>query len=249
MSIPISSKLKSLFTRETRVVFFTGAGISAESGVSTFRGKNGLWEKFRVEELATPTAFQSDPKRVWEWYNWRREQISKVKPNSGHHAVCEFEKYFKDFCLITQNVDGLHDKAGNRKILKLHGDIWEVRCVKCDTSKMDFTVPIQPLPPVCRCGAHLRPGVVWFEEPLPEAIFEEAARKSEKSQLFFSIGTSAEVYPAAHLPALAKQCGAYVVEVNITRSAAARFANEVLLGKSGEILPALLECLVDRRGA
>ncbi|PYV38001.1 MAG: NAD-dependent protein deacylase [Acidobacteria bacterium] len=243
MVIQLSNKLKSLFIPETRVVVFTGAGISAESGVPTFRGPEGLWKKFRVQDLATPEAFQARPQLVWEWYGWRRGQIAEVKPNPGHRAVSEFEKYFVDFTLVTQNVDGLHDRAGNRKLLKLHGDIWEIRCVQCGTARMDFTLSFNHLPPLCVCGGALRPGVVWFGEPLPAGIFDEAVQKAEGCDLFFSVGTSAEVYPAAYLPSIAKEHGAYVVEVNIESSAAASCADEVLLGKSGEVLPEILNYL------
>jgi len=240
MSVRVSGKLKSLLRPESRVVVFTGAGVSAESGVPTFRGQDGLWKKFRVEELATPEAFQTDPLRVWEWYSWRREKILNVEPNPGHLALFEFERYFSDFALITQNVDGLHEKAGSRKILKLHGDIWEIRCTRCGVSRQDFTAPMRPLPPTCGCGGYLRPGVGWFGESLPPGVFEQAVQRTENCNLFFSVGTSAEVYPAAYLPSIAKRQGAYVVEVNVEASAAAHCADEVLLGKSGEILPALL---------
>ncbi|PYV91956.1 MAG: NAD-dependent protein deacylase [Acidobacteria bacterium] len=246
MSTQISYKLKSLLIPETKVLVFTGAGISAESGVPTFRGEEGLWKKFRVQELATPEAFQANPRLVWEWYSWRRGQLVEVKPNPGHYAVCEFEKYFVDFILVTQNVDGLHDRAGNHKLLKLHGDIWETRCVHCGNTCMDFTVSFNRLPPVCACGGALRPGVVWFGEALPAGIFDQAVQKAEACNLFFSVGTSAEVYPAAYLPSIAKEHGAYVVEVNIERSAAASYADEVFLGKSGEVLPEILRHLRDQ---
>jgi NAD-dependent deacetylase len=243
MSVPFSSKLRSLLRPSTRVVVFTGAGISAESGVPTFRGQNGLWNEFRVEELATPHAFRSNPQKVWEWYSWRRELVSKIEPNPGHVTVAQFERFFADFVLITQNVDGLHDRAGNRRILKLHGDLWEVRCVSCGHCRTDLTPVLSPLPPRCQCGGLLRPGVVWFGENLPQGIFEEATQRTEACDLFFSVGTSAEVYPAAQLPAIARQCGAYVVEINIERSAAAGVAHEILVGKSGEVLPQLVQYL------
>ncbi|MCI0422002.1 MAG: NAD-dependent deacylase [Acidobacteria bacterium] len=239
----VSSKLKSLLIPLTRVVVFTGAGISAESGVPTFRGQNGLWNEFRVEDLATPQAFAAHPQQVWEWYSWRRELISKITPNQGHSAVAHFERFFSSFCLVSQNVDGLHDRAGNQRILKLHGDIWEVRCISCGLRRMDFRPVLSPLPPRCECGGMLRPGVVWFGEMLPSDVFERAVRETQSCDLFFSVGTSAEVFPAAQLPGIARQHGAYVVEVNIERSAAAHVAHEVLLGKAGEILPELSACL------
>jgi NAD-dependent deacetylase len=223
------------------VVVFTGAGVSAESGIVTFRGANALWNNFRIEDYATPQAFSANPFKVWEWYNWRRREILKTVPNPGHLAICEFERYFNDFTLITQNVDGLHDEAGNQKILKLHGDIWETRCCVCGNSAIDKDAREQPLPPVCRCKGKMRPGVVWFGEFLPEIIYEQAVSSAKSSELFLSVGTSAEVYPAALLPSLAKQHGAYLVQVNIEKTSAADFADEVLLGKSGEVLPEFLK--------
>jgi NAD-dependent deacetylase len=241
MSLTFSSKLRSLLLPSTRVVVFTGAGVSAESGVPTFRGQDGLWKQFRVDELATPQAFAADPQKVWEWYSWRRELISTIEPNPGHRSIAEFEEFFRDFVLITQNVDGLHNRAGNRRVLKLHGDLWEVRCISCGHSRTDLRAALSPLPPRCECGGMLRPGVVWFGENLPAGIFEEAVALTEACNLFFSVGTSAEVYPAAQLPGLARRNGAYVVEVNVERSAVADVAHEILLGKSGEVLPQLVQ--------
>jgi len=243
MPVQFSSKLQSLLIPSTRVVVFTGAGISAESGVPTFRGQNGLWNEFRVEDLATPEAFAAHPKRVWGWYSWRRELISGIEPNLGHLAVAKFETFVSDFWLVTQNVDGLHDRAGNKRILKLHGDIWEVRCVSCGLRRMDYQAVLPSLPPLCECGGLLRPGVVWFGEMLPADIFEQAVGATQSCDLFFSVGTSAQVFPASQLPGIARQHGAYVVEVNIEPSAAAGEAHEVLLGKAGEILPALATSL------
>ena len=243
MPVQFSSKLQSLLIPSTRVVVFTGAGISAESGVPTFRGENGLWNEFRVEDLATPQAFATHPKRVWEWYSWRRELISRIEPNPGHLAVAKFEKFFSDFCLVTQNVDGLHYRAGSKRILRLHGDIWEVRCVSCGLSRIDLQAVLPSLPPLCECGGMLRPGVVWFGEMLPVDVFEQAVGATRCCDLFFSVGTSAQVFPASQLPGIARQHGAYVVEVNIEPSAAASEAHEVLLGKAGEILPALATSL------
>jgi NAD-dependent deacetylase len=200
MALDITDALRSLLVPSTRVIVFTGAGVSAESGVPTFRGSGGLWDNFKVEDYATPQAFQHNPLRVWEWYNWRREEILKAGPNPGHFAIHAFEEHFTEFTLITQNVDGLHEQAGNRNILKLHGDIWETRCSECGYSAVDTDARKGPLPPVCSCGGKMRPGVVWFGEFLPEAIYEKAANKSENCDLFFTVGTSAEVYPAAILP-------------------------------------------------
>jgi NAD-dependent deacetylase len=157
--------------------------------------------------------------------------------------MAAFEQHFQEFMLVTQNIDGLHDRAGSRKILKLHGDIWEVRCVECGVSRIDQTVPMDPLPPHCQCGGLLRVGVVWFGEMLPPGVFENAMEVTRNCDLFFSVGTSAVVYPAAYLPQLAKTHGAYVVEVNLEPSAAADYADEFLPGKSGEILPEIQKML------
>jgi NAD-dependent deacetylase len=245
MGVRISSKLQTLLIPGTRVVVFTGAGVSVESGIPTFRGKDGLWNRYRAEELATIEAFRANPKLVWEWYNSRREIMLLVEPNPGHHAIAAFEKYFQDFTLVTQNIDGLHDRAGNRRILKLHGDIWEVRCMDCESSRIDYTVPMSSYPPHCACGGILRVGVVWFGEMLPPGVYESAVDLTRACDLFFSIGTSAVVYPAAYLPRVAKENGAYVVEINVEPSASVGYADEFLQGKSGEVLPKIQERLKD----
>jgi len=237
MPVVISNKLRCLLVPSTNVVVFTGAGVSAESGVPTFRGKDGLWNEFNVQELATPEAFAANPIRVWEWYRWRMELISKVDPNAGHYVISWMEQFFLEFNLITQNVDGLHARAGNQQIFKLHGDLWEVRCVGCGKTAKLANMPSHPLPPACECGGILRPGVVWFGELLPEQEFSRSVAATEHCQLFFSVGTSAEVYPAALLPMIARENGAYVVEINIEPSALASKADEVLIGKAGEVLP------------
>ena len=240
-SIPFSPTLTALLRdKNTRVVVFTGAGISVESGIPTFRGKDGLWKQFRAEELATMEAFRANPNLVWQWYQSRRAQMLQAQPNPGHLAIAELERRFSGFTLVTQNIDGLHDRAGNKKILKLHGDIWETRCLTCGTTGHDERVDYQELPPLCPCGGILRLGVVWFGEMLPPGVFEAAEEAATGSTLFFSIGTSAVVYPAAFLPQEARESGAYVVEINIEPSAAAVQANEFLQGKAGEILPELL---------
>jgi len=224
-----------------RIVAFTGAGISAESGTPTFRGPNGLWRNFSPEDLATPEAFARDPRLVWEWYDWRRQIIRKAQPNSGHLALAEIERRAGErFTLVTQNVDGLHDRAGSCNVVKLHGDIWRVRCVRCGAEELNEQVPLEPLPPLCRCGALLRPGVVWFGEALPESAWERAHAAAARADIFLVIGTSAMVYPAAGLVQTASQSGARVAIVNPDPTPADEFADWILRGPAGEILARLI---------
>ena len=218
----------------------TGAGISAESGVPVFRGPGGLWRNFRPEELATPAAFARDPKLVWEWYDWRRSVIARAEPNPGHLALAEFERRVPDFCLITQNVDGLHDRAGSRQILKLHGDIWMLRCTGCGGEERNTAVPLAPLPPRCACGGLLRPGVVWFGEALPAETLAAAMEAARRAEVFLVAGTSAVVYPAAGLPRAALEHGARVIEINLEPTELSEVAQISLRAKCGEILPQLL---------
>jgi NAD-dependent deacetylase len=224
----------------SRVVALTGAGISAESGIPTFRGAGGLWRSFRAEDLATPEAFARDPQLVWEWYDWRRSVIAGAQPNPGHQALAAFEARTPGFTLITQNVDGLHDRAGNRRILKLHGDIWTIRCTRCRREWVDRSPRLPALPPRCECGAMGRPGVVWFGEALPAAVWEEAERAAREAQVFLVIGTAAVVYPAAGLAAVAQRAGAKVIEINIEDTPLSRGVDAALRGASGVILPELL---------
>src|SRR3954467_2737442 len=202
------------------IAVLTGAGISAESGIPTFRGPGGLWREYRPEDLATPQAFARDPKLVWEWYDWRRGIIAKAVPNAAHHALVKLEIRIPRFTLITQNVDGLHDLAGNGKILKLHGDIWRMRCTECGANFPNRRVPLPKIPPHCACGGLARPGVVWFGEPLPEGMMREAEHAVGAAEVLLVIGTSAVVYPAASLIPYAKQAGAKVIEINPEPTAA-----------------------------
>jgi NAD-dependent deacetylase len=222
------------------VAILTGAGISAESGVPTFRGAEGLWKDFKPEELATPEAFARDPKLVWEWYDWRRGIIAKSAPNAAHKALVQLEIRKPRFTLITQNVDGLHDLAGNGKILKLHGDIWRMRCTECGANFPNRRVPLPKIPPHCACGGLARPGVVWFGEPLPEGMMKEAEHAAGSAKVFLVIGTSAVVHPAASLIPYAKQSGAKVIEINTEATAATSMVDCALHGRAGEILPQLV---------
>jgi NAD-dependent deacetylase len=208
--------------------------------VPTFRGNGGLWKQYRAEELATPQAFARDPKLVWEWYDWRRSMIAKAEPNAGHFALAALERQTPSFTLITQNVDGLHDRASSRNILKVHGDIWNVRCLSCGRETLDTRVPLPELPPHCQCGGHLRPGVVWFGENLPQATWKDAEKAARSCEIFLVIGTSAVVYPAAGLIHLAQAHGATVIEINVEPSAVSHHIDAFLQGASGELLPQLI---------
>jgi NAD-dependent deacetylase len=239
--IKISDILKLKLSFENKVVVLTGAGISAESGVPTFRGKDGLWEKFRPEELATLDAFMANPKLVWEWYEYRRKIIQEIKPNPGHLALVDFQKFFKDFALITQNVDGLHQRAGSEDIIELHGNIQRNKCIVCDAKYENLEGLSDVGPPLCQCGGKIRPDVVWFGEMLPQSALQKAWDFSTNCDLFFSIGTSAVVHPAASLPLLAKRNGAYLVEINIEPTEISYISDEFLLGKAGEVLPQVVK--------
>ena len=234
------STVRTWIQEYDRIVVLTGAGISAESGVPTFRGPDGLWRQYRAEELATPEAFARDPQLVWEWYDWRRSIVAETKPNPGHLALAEMEKLVSNYTLITQNVDGLHDVAGSTHPLKLHGDIWEMRCTSCSYRTVNREVPLQPLPPVCGCGSLLRPNIVWFGEALSPEVIEQAWEMSEQAELFLVVGTSALVHPAASLPLVAQRSGAKVVEINLEPTAITDQVDITLIGPSGEVLPHLL---------
>jgi NAD-dependent deacetylase len=226
-----------------RIAALTGAGISAESGIPTFRGAGGLWRNFRAEDLATPQAFARDPKTVWEWYDWRRGLIAAAKPNLGHFALAQLEgRLGEGFTLITQNVDGLHNRAGSQRVLKLHGDIWWTMCIACREVRSDFRVPLPELPPRCAdCGGMLRPGVVWFGEPLSGATWEQAENAVRECELLIVAGTSAVVYPAASLGPLAQSHGARIIEINTEDTPLSGAADLCLRGPSGEILPQIIE--------
>jgi len=230
-----------------KVVVFTGAGVSAESGIPTFRDAlTGLWENYDPQQLATPEGFLADPKLVWEWYAYRRKLIAETQPNPGHFALAELGKLVWELTVVTQNVDGLHRKAGSRKVIELHGNITRVKCWRGDTVVEDWDDRswAGDLPPRCKlCGDMLRPDVVWFGESLPEQELAEAFRLAQECDLMLVVGTSGLVQPSASLPAAARQAGARVVEVNREPGEITPSAHLLLKGKSGEVLPVLVNRL------
>ncbi|MEO2068011.1 MAG: NAD-dependent deacylase [Desulfurobacteriaceae bacterium] len=262
-------ELARVLRESKKVVVLTGAGISAESGIPTFRGKDGLWNKYDPTELATFEAFSEDPLKVWKWYLWRMELIAKALPNAGHKSLVEFEKLFDEFSLITQNVDGLHKVAGSKKILELHGNIFEGKCRYCgkkysedefsslfpfankkflkNLSKSEFKDRIlnglkeEDLPKCKNCGELVGPGVVWFGESLDEYILERAFKVSEEADVFFSVGTSALVQPAASLPLIAKRKGAILIEINPQETPISSYCDFVFRESAKEILPFLVK--------
>jgi NAD-dependent deacetylase len=231
--------------RAHRVAVLTGAGVSAESGVPTFRGADGLWEGYRIEEVATPQAFKRDPKLVWRFYNLRRANLRGVQPNAGHRALVALEERWgvDRFALITQNVDGLHRAAGTRNLLELHGNIGRVRCTKCLVVTDRAGEQLPELPHCPTCGGMLRPDIVWFHEMLPPGIWEQAALATQQCQCFLVVGTSAVVYPAAGLIDAALTSGATVIEINLEATEACAAGAIHLHGPSGRVLPRLVDML------
>ena len=246
MAVDFSNRFIDVLKTASNVVVSTGAGVSAESGVPTFRGEDGIWKKMKPEELATFDAFQRNPQIVWEWYQHRRDIISKIKPNPGHYAIVELAALFDDFCLITQNVDSLHQEAGSSEVVELHGNIRRNRCIDCGL--MNYDVEFTEFPPKCACSGRLRPDVVWFGEMLPYDALQRAQTVSQTCDLFFTVGTSGVVQPAASLPLIAKRHGAFVVEVNLGPTELSFIADQCYHGKSGEILPEIVNKIKTMRG-
>lgn len=231
-------QLVDILNRTSRVAVLTGAGISAESGIPTFRGEQGLWKNFRAEQLATPQAFAENPDLVWEWYDWRRGIIGSKDINDGHRVLSKWESIFPEYTVITQNIDGFHAKAGSTNIVELHGNIWKMRCTEEGAVKENHEIPLKALPPRCsNCGALLRPHVVWFGEPLEQAVIQRAFALSSSCEVIFVVGTSAVVQPAASLPIAAADAGAKIVEINPDPTPLTVYADFAFKGNSGEILP------------
>ena len=247
---PFSQYLVDRLAQAKHVAVLTGAGISAESGIPTFRDPDGLWQQFKPEELANVRAFLNNPHLVQAWYTHRRMVALEKTPNPGHRALAHLEDLFADFLLITQNVDNLHQRAGSKKITELHGNITHSYCIDCGKTATE-----QEMEPIASgtaaqcnaCNGYIRPDVVWFGEMLPEGAMVQAHAAAQRAEVFLSIGTSAIVYPAAGIPLLAREYGAYVAEINIEASAIAGYIDEVVLGKSGEVLPQLVGAVQEKR--
>lgn len=240
------SDLVNLLKKATRVAALTGAGVSQESGLHTFRDAQvGLWAQYRPEDLATPEAFFRDPKLVWDWYMWRGETVKAAHPNPGHYALAAMEKRIPAFMLITQNVDGLHRMAGNVNVLELHGNITRVRCCECGMFAETWDDDNLSVPRCKACDGLLRPDVVWFGESLPPEELQKAINATRECQVFFSIGTSGLVQPAASLAHAARSNGAIVVEINADPTPLTSNVDFAFHGKSGEILPELVKAVWD----
>jgi len=222
------------------IVFFTGAGVSAESGIPTFRGKDGIWNKLKPEELANFNAFLKNPEMVWEWYKHRKKIVQESKPNSAHETISDFQNITDDVTVITQNIDNLHRRAGSKKIYELHGNIERNYCINCKKTFNDEIV-LENAAPKCDCGGLIRPDVVWFGEYLPQDQFIGGEKAAKNCGVFFIVGTSAIVYPAASLIFVAKESGAFIVEINIERTEISRLADRSCFGEAGKILPVIYE--------
>ena len=230
----VAQKLKD----SRKIVFVTGAGISQESGIPTFRGKDGYWRRYDPMKLASIDAFYDDPKLVWEWYEDRRKNILSVKPNEGHFAISQMEE-FKDIVVLTQNIDGLHQRSGSTNVLELHGSIIRIKCTVCDFID-NITENFESLPPKCKCGSMLRPDVVWFGEPLPQNIWQSAIKEASICDVMIIVGTSLVVSPANTLPVYAKQNGAILIEVNPEKTVMSNDMALSIQATSAEVLPKML---------
>ena len=234
----ISSELRERFARANRVLVLTGAGVSAESGVPTFRGggNTAVWKGLPFDVISSGQMVERDLPAVWEWFDYRRNVLAGLAPNAAHEAIARWQDRFAEFTLVTQNVDGLHQKAGSRDVVELHGNIWRARCTRCRFSH-DMSTEAKRPDACLECGNFLRPDVVLFGEMLPLGAFEFATERAARCDLCFVIGTSALVYPAAGIPEIAKAAGAYVCEVNPERTPLSDLCDEVITGKAGEVLP------------
>ena len=238
-TVSIVGNLGLTASQKLHVVVLTGAGVSIESGVPIFRGKGSMWEIPEVKRLASKAGPPWNTRETWEFYEWRRNLVSQCKPNAAHYTIVEMEKHFENFHLITQNVDGLHLRAGNKRVLELHGNMWRGRCVRCGSSVDLPETPLGSIPPYCACGNSLRPAVVQFEEPLDPNVLSKAFAASREADLFFLIGTSGVVSPAAQMPLIALQNGAKVIEINPDPTALTQYVTFSIKGKAAQVLPRL----------
>ncbi len=243
----ISDDISDRLVKSQKIVFVTGAGISQESGIPTFRGKDGLWRKYDPMKLATIDAFYEDPKLVWEWYEERRSNILNAKPNSGHVTIAELEKH-REVSVLTQNIDGLHQRAGSKNVYELHGSIITIKCTVCDF-KDKITNSFSTLPPMCKCGNMLRPDVVWFGEALPQDTWESAIEEASTCDAMIIVGTSLAVSPANLLPVYAKQNGATMIEVNIEKTQMSSQMDMSLQEPAAKALPEILDVILSGKNA
>ena len=228
-----------------RIVVLTGAGISAESGIPTFRGRDGLWRNMDPSDLFTPEALMRDPVLVWEMYDELRTRIAAASPNAGHYALAALGRR-REMTLVTQNIDGLHQRAGSERVYELHGSLWRIRCTNCDDNCAHTHTPLSVLPPRCgRCGAVMRPDIVLFSEALPEDVLQYADQAVEQCDLMLVVGTSGVVYPAAALPMTARRRGALVLEINPQDTALTGEMDYVIRATAADALPWVVEVLVD----
>jgi NAD-dependent deacetylase len=236
-------RARAMLTTARRVAVLTGAGISAESGVPTYRGAGGLWAAFNSADVASAEGFARDPARVWTWHNERRMGLADVRPNAAHHALARIEEAMRArggrFTLITQNIDGLHQAAGSSNVLELHGSILHVRCTACGAGRHVGFECVDALPRCDACGAAMRPDIVWFGEMLPQDVWREALDAATWADVLVTVGTSAVVYPAAGLVEMAAGNGARTIEVNLEPTGLSEAVDISLIGKAGDLLPRL----------
>jgi NAD-dependent deacetylase len=242
----LDNKILEKFSSAKSIVFFTGAGVSAESGIPTFRGKDGIWEKLKPEELANFNSFLRNPEMVWEWYKHRKHIVHEAKPNLAHSTISDFQSIYPEVKVITQNIDNLHRRAGSKIVYELHGNIERNYCIKCNTFYNDDVI-YSDAAPKCRCGGLIRPDVVWFGEYLPRDEFREGEIAARKADIFIIVGTSAIVYPAASIIYIAKENGAYIIEINLERTEITYLADQSFFGKAGEILPNIYKEIMESK--
>jgi NAD-dependent protein deacetylase/lipoamidase len=242
----LDNKSLEIFSSAKSIVFFTGAGVSAESGIPTFRGNDGIWKKLKPEELANFDSFLRNPEMVWEWYKHRKHIVHEAKPNLAHATISDFQSIFPNVKVITQNIDNLHRRAGSKSVYELHGNIERNYCIKCKTFYNDDIV-FSDTAPKCRCGGLIRPDVVWFGEYLPSDEFRGGENAAKKADIFIIVGTSAIVYPAASIIYIAKDNGAYIIEINLESTQITSLADQSFFGKAGEILPNIYKEIMDSK--